>query len=63
MHGIEDVQLPASERKRLMDEALAEAAAGRIKPVIGQTFPLAEAVQAHAAIERRGVFGKTLLLT
>ena len=63
MHGIEDVQLPASDRKRLMEEALAEAAAGRIKPVIGQTFPLAEAAQAHAAIERRGVFGKTLLLT
>jgi NADPH2:quinone reductase len=63
VHGIQDVQLPASTRKRLMEEALAEAAAGHIEPVIGQTFPLADAAKAHAAIERRGVFGKTLLVT
>jgi NADPH:quinone reductase len=31
--------------------------------VIGQTFPLARAADAHAAIEGREVFGKTLLLT
>jgi NADPH2:quinone reductase len=63
VHGIQHVQLSASDLKRLTEEALAEAAAGRIKPVIGQTFPLAEAAKAHAAIERRGLFGKTLLLT
>jgi NADPH2:quinone reductase len=63
VRGIEAVQLPAGERKRLTEEALAEAAAGRIQPVIGQTFPLARAADAHAAIERRAVFGKTLLLT
>jgi NADPH:quinone reductase len=63
LSGIEAVQLPPAERKRLTERALAEAAAGRIEPVIGQTFPLAEAAEAHAAIERRDVFGKTLLLT
>jgi NADPH2:quinone reductase len=63
LRGIEHVQLSAAERKRFTDEALAEAAAGRIAPVIGQTFPLAQAAGAHAAIERRTVFGKTLLLT
>jgi NADPH:quinone reductase len=62
VRGIRDVQLPADELKRLTGQALAEAAAGRIKPVVGQTFPLARAAAAHAAIERREVFGKTLLL-
>ncbi|MCC9311024.1 zinc-binding dehydrogenase [Kitasatospora sp. RB6PN24] len=41
--------------------ALAEAAAGRLRPVIGQRFPLAEAAAAHAAIESRATVGKTLL--
>jgi len=42
--------------------ALAEAAAGRLRPVIGQTFPLERAAEAHAAIEARETIGKTLLL-
>jgi NADPH:quinone reductase len=63
LFGIRDVQLSAAERKRLTEQALAEAAAGRLAPVIGQTFPLAQAADAHAAIERRDVFGKTLLVT
>ncbi|MEV4020753.1 zinc-binding dehydrogenase [Nonomuraea angiospora] len=42
--------------------ALAEAAAGRLRPVIGQTFPLERAADAHAAIEARTTVGKTLLL-
>ena len=40
---------------------LAEAAAGRLRPVVGQTFPLAQAAAAHAAIEARRTLGKTLL--
>jgi Zinc-binding dehydrogenase len=35
---------------------------GRIRPVIGQTFPLERAVDAYAAIEARDVIGKTLPL-
>jgi NADPH2:quinone reductase len=42
-------------------EALAEAAAGRLRPVIGQEFGLAAAADAHAAIEARTTVGKTLL--
>jgi NADPH2:quinone reductase len=42
---------------------LAEAAAGRLRPVVGQTFPLDRAADAHAAIEARATLGKTLLLT
>ncbi len=41
--------------------ALAEAAAGRLRPVIGQRFPLERAADAHAAIESRATVGKTLL--
>lgn len=60
--GIEAVQLTPAERLHYLREALREAAAGTIAPVIGQVFPLAEAGAAHAAIEGRDVFGKTLLV-
>jgi NADPH2:quinone reductase len=41
--------------------ALDEAAAGRIRPVIGQELELDQAADAHAAIEARTTIGKTLL--
>jgi NADPH2:quinone reductase len=41
---------------------LDEAAAGRVRPVIGQELPLEEAAVAHAAIEARATIGKTLLV-
>jgi len=63
VRGIQDVQLSHDELKRLTEQALGEAAAGRIRPIIGQTFPLTRATEAHAAVEARTVFGKTLLLT
>ena len=37
-------------------------AEGLIRPVIGQTFPLEQAADAHRAIEARTVIGKTLLV-
>lgn len=60
--GIVDRTAP-QEWTRLTERALSELAAGRIRPVIGQTFPLERAADAHAAIEARDVIGKTLLLT
>ncbi|MEU8266606.1 zinc-binding dehydrogenase [Sphaerisporangium sp. NPDC049002] len=62
LRGIQHVQFAPGEHKRLAERALSEAAAGRVKPVIGQTFPLDRASDAHAAIESREVIGKTLLL-
>ena len=50
------------DMQALTRSALAEAVAGRLRPVIGQTFPLARAADAHAAIEARDTVGKTLLL-
>jgi len=49
------------ELRALTATALAEAAAGTLRPVIGQVFPLEQAAAAHAAIESRRTFGKTLL--
>jgi NADPH:quinone reductase len=55
---------PAPTREELRactESALAEAAAGRLRPLIGQRFPLERAADAHAAIESRATVGKTLL--
>lgn len=54
---------PASPEELLKhtEAALAEAAGGKLEPVIGAVFPLEQAADAHAAIEAREVIGKTLL--
>lgn len=52
-------QLPSV---RFLDSYRVElAAAGTLRPTIGQTFPLERASDAHAAIEARTTLGKTLL--
>jgi NADPH2:quinone reductase len=61
VHGIGEYD-PAGFRRQAA-AALADAAAGRIRPVIGQTFPLARAAAAHAAIAARSTVAKSLLLT
>jgi len=48
--------------RALAQAALGEAVAGRLRPLVGQTFPLECAADAHAAMERRATVGKTLLL-
>jgi NADPH2:quinone reductase len=51
----------AYEMREYTTVALAEALAGRLRPVIGQVHDLPGAAQAHAAIEGRQTIGKTLL--
>jgi NADPH2:quinone reductase len=63
VHGIEAVRVEPGEALPNLAEVFAAAAAGRVRPVIGQTFPLEKAADAHAAIEAREVVGKTLLIT
>ncbi|KRC67085.1 NADPH:quinone reductase [Aeromicrobium sp. Root236] len=62
VRGIEHVQFEAPEMVRLATRALAEAAAGRLRPVIDKQFDLSEATAAHRAIENRTVRGKALLI-
>jgi NADPH2:quinone reductase len=52
-----------AELREYTVSALAEAAAGRLRPIIGQRFRLDEAAAAHAAIQSRATIGKTLLET
>src|SRR5215472_4490656 len=59
---VRGVPIAPAEMVKLARAALDELAAGRLRPVIGQTFPLEQAASAHAAIEARETVGKTLLL-
>ncbi len=54
---------PAEELTRRTAEAFALAAAGHLRPVIGQRFPLDRAADAQHAMETRAAVGKTLLTT
>lgn len=48
--------------RELETRSLAEAAAGRLVPLVGQRVPLPEAADAHRAIEARATVGKTVLV-
>jgi NADPH2:quinone reductase len=54
-------RLTPARQRELSERALALAAAGRLRPVVGQLFALDRAGDAHAAIESRTTIGKTLL--
>ncbi len=56
------IAMTEQEMRACAEFALAEAAAGRLKAVIGQTYPLEHAAAAHAALEGRQTIGKTLLI-
>ncbi|MBC9715157.1 zinc-binding dehydrogenase [Streptomyces sp. TRM66268-LWL] len=43
-------------------QIMTQAASGLVRPLIGRTYPLERAADAHAAIENRTALGKTLLL-
>ncbi|SEM42737.1 NADPH2:quinone reductase [Streptacidiphilus jiangxiensis] len=60
--GIEQLYGFRARMRPWAEQVMAQAVAGRVRPVIGQTFPLEQAADAHAAIESRSALGKTLLL-
>lgn len=47
----------------LAEQAMAAAVEGRLRPLVGKTFGLEQAAEAHTAIEDRSVLGKILLTT
>ncbi|MFC4045681.1 zinc-binding dehydrogenase [Dactylosporangium siamense] len=59
--GLESVRLDPDRFRTYLGRALRDVAAGRFTPLIGQTFPLERAADAHAAIESRTAIGKTVL--
>jgi NADPH:quinone reductase len=60
--GLGDLQVRPGERAGLARQLLPDVLAGKVRPLIGQTFPLAEAARAHALMEAREAIAKTLLL-
>ena len=62
LRGISDVQFSPEEGVRRLRDVLALSAGGRVAPVIGRTYPLEHAAEAHRRIEARDVIGKSLLL-
>ncbi|MBB6547915.1 NADPH:quinone reductase-like Zn-dependent oxidoreductase [Nonomuraea rubra] len=60
--GMEQVQFAPDEFTRLAEQALKEAAAGRLATPVGLVVPLERAAEAHAALEARELVGKALLL-
>jgi NADPH2:quinone reductase len=62
VQGIEQAHFPPGGHEKLTAQALDEVAAGRIRPVIGQSYPLERAAEAHRGLEERSALGKTLLM-
>jgi NADPH2:quinone reductase len=62
VQGMEQLMGFRTDARRRAEHMLAEAAAGRLRVIIGQTFPLDQAAEAHAALEARTITGKTLLI-
>jgi NADPH2:quinone reductase len=59
--GIQELGV-GMDRRAALAEMLSRAVAGEITPLVGQTFPLDRAADAHIAIAARETVGKTLLL-
>ena len=61
MNVVRRASVSPADMIELARKAMAEVGGGRLRPLIGQTFPLGRAAEAHAAIEARATVGKTLL--
>jgi NADPH2:quinone reductase len=59
--GIGDLQIRPNDRADLTRQILPDVLSGKVRPLIGQTFPLTEAARAHTLMEDRDAIAKTLL--
>jgi NADPH2:quinone reductase len=48
--------------RRTIEGLLEHVVSGRLRPVVGPSFPLADAAQAHASIAARATIGKVTLV-
>ena len=62
VRGMEQLAEAIPGRMARIERTLGLAAEGSIRPVIGRTFPLEQAAEAHAALANRTVVGKALLI-
>lgn len=53
--------MPPQAVRRSLEESVQVIASGKVKPVIGHTFPLEQVADAHALLEGRGSFGKVII--
>lgn len=60
-HGITCSRMGAHPEATVLEELTKLIEAGKIKPIVSQTFPLAEANKAHEQIETRHTLGKIVL--
>jgi NADPH:quinone reductase len=61
--GFDQLGAIGARRHEFTRTALAKAAAGRLKPLVGHVYALDRAAAAHRVIEGRQVYGKALLFT
>ncbi|WP_338087869.1 zinc-binding dehydrogenase [Nocardioides lijunqiniae] len=60
--GIEQLFEFSAHSQRWAEQAMSAGVTGTVRPLIGQTFDLAHAADAHAAVENRSTLGKTLIV-
>lgn len=60
-HGIQCSRLMAHPDSKVLEELTKLIEANKIKPIVSQTFPLADAAKAHQQIETRHTRGKIVL--
>jgi len=60
-HGIRGSRLGAHPDATVLEELTKLIEAGKMKPIVSQTFPLAETVKAHEQIETHHTLGKIVL--
>jgi NADPH:quinone reductase len=62
VRGIDQLGTFQSDNARRISQIFDLAAAGKLRAVVGRTFPLDQAAQAHRAVEAREIIGKALLI-
>jgi len=60
-HGIRGTRMGAHPDSKVLEELTKLIEAGKIKPIVSQTFPLAETSKAHEQIETHHTLGKIVL--